>query len=569
MNCRVFYLITCFLSIVELIFYYESTLNKTNKNFLLLCVTSLISNFGYSMSTYATNLETAMCGVMVSYIGSMLIAYFMLIVVIELCKRRFLIQFRITFLLIVLVLIVSIATTRETNTFFANPIMYTNYGLTLVRFTVGPFMWIYVAYLLSINLFAFAIIIDSIVRKKRVSQKILWSLLIMLVFGTAAYLVPLLMNIDFNCMPITYVVIEALFIVLSVRANMYDLSSNLLNVYKSRGNYGYIAFDSRKKYLGCDEFALQLFPELSSIAIDSIISEDFGDLIKKLHYDDENWSWDYHIETDFKINTNDSTAICTIHNISYKEKNIGYLLELRDDTQQQKYINNINLYNKELAKAVDEKNRKIYDIQDSIIKGMAMMIERRDNSTGGHILRTSDCIRIFANELLKHKEFEWCTPGFCACIIKAAPMHDLGKIAVDDSILRKPGKFNQKEYEEMKKHAEEGSYIVSEVLQTTTDDELKNISINVAHYHHEKWNGEGYPEHLKEEEIPVEARIMALADVFDALVSKRCYKEAKSFEEAFKIIKDDLGKHFDPELGQIFLLCRPQLEDYYQHALKN
>lgn len=569
MNCRVIYLMACFLSTLELIFYYESTLNKTNKNFLLLCVTSLISNFGYSMSTYATNLETAMCGVMISYIGSMLIAYFMLIVVIELCKRRFLIQFRITFLLIVLVLIVSIATTRDTNTFFANPIMYTNYGLTLVRFTVGPFMWLYVAYLLVINLCAFAIIIDSIVRKKRVSKKLLWALLIMLVFGTTAYLIPLLLNIDFNCMPITYVIIEAFFIVFSVRANMYDLSSNLLNVLKSRGNYGYIAFDSKKKYLGCDEFALQLFPELCNIKIDSIISEDFTDLLKKLHYADENWDWDYHIETDFKINTNDSTAICTIHNISHKDKNIGYLLELRDDTQQQKYINNINLYNKELTKAIDEKNRKIYDIQDSIIKGMAMMIERRDNSTGGHILRTSDCIRIFVSELLKHKDFEWCTPAFCACLIKAAPMHDLGKIAVDDKILRKPGKFTSEEYEKMKKHAEEGSYIVSEVLQTTTDDELKNISINVAHYHHEKWNGEGYPKHLKENEIPVEARIMALADVFDALVSKRCYKEAKTFEDAFKIIKDDLGKHFDPELGQIFLHCRPQLENYYQHALKN
>lgn len=569
MICRVFFLITCILSTFELVFYYESTLNKTNKNFLLLCVTSLISNFGYSLSTYTTNLEAALSGIIVSYIGSMFISYFMLIVVIEICHHRFLSQLRITFLSIVLVLIISLCSTQRTNAFFENPVLYSKYGLTLISYDVGPLMWLYIAYLLIINFFAFSIIIDSIIHKKRVSKKILWSLLLMLVLGTAAYLIPLLLNIDFNCMPLTYVTIEAVFIVVTVRANMYDLSSNLLNVYKSRGGYGYIAFDTKRKYLGCDEFALQLFPELNEVSIDAIIPECFTDLINKLHYNDESWNWDYHIETDFKIYCNDATAICSIHNISYKEKKIGYLFELRDDTQQQKYINNINLYNKELSKAVDEKNRKIYDIQDSIIKGMAMMIERRDNSTGGHILRTSDCIRIFANELLKHKEFEWCNPAFCACIIKAAPMHDLGKIAVDDSILRKPGKFNSEEYEEMKKHAEEGSYIVSEVLETTTDEELKNISINVAHYHHEKWNGEGYPEHLKGNSIPIEARIMALADVFDALVSKRCYKEAKSFEEAFQIIEDDLGKHFDPELGQIFLLCRPQLEDYYQHALKN
>jgi HD-GYP domain-containing protein (c-di-GMP phosphodiesterase class II) len=109
--------------------------------------------------------------------------------------------------------------------------------------------------------------------------------------------------------------------------------------------------------------------------------------------------------------------------------------------------------------------------------------------------------------------------------------------------------------------------MVEKVLAEIDDADFKNIAINVAHYHHEKWDGSGYPEHLKGNEIPLEARIMALADVFDALVSKRCYKEAKSFDEAFEIIKNDLGHHFDPEIGKIFIQCRPQLIAYYSSSV--
>ena len=144
-------------------------------------------------------------------------------------------------------------------------------------------------------------------------------------------------------------------------------------------------------------------------------------------------------------------------------------------------------------------------------------------------------------------------------------MHDLGKIAVDDAVLKKQGKFTKKDYEKMKKHSEEGATIVARVLKDVDDSLFKDIAINVAHYHHERWDGTGYPKGLKGAEIPIEARIMALADVFDALVSKRCYKEALSFDEAFCIIKESLGSHFDPDLGEIFIECRPQLEILYMN----
>lgn len=217
-----------------------------------------------------------------------------------------------------------------------------------------------------------------------------------------------------------------------------------------------------------------------------------------------------------------------------------------------------------MTSALDEKNRRIVRIQNSIIRGMAVMVESRDNSTGGHINRTSECVRVFVGKMKQDGHFG-ITDSFERAIIKAAPMHDLGKIAVDDAILRKPGRFTDEEFEKMKKHAEEGAKIVAEVLKESDDEEFKKIAVNVANYHHEKWDGSGYPTHISGEDIPYEARIMALADVFDALVSKRCYKESMGYDKAFSIIEDSLGQHFDPELGAFFVSCRTELEELYDN----
>lgn len=217
----------------------------------------------------------------------------------------------------------------------------------------------------------------------------------------------------------------------------------------------------------------------------------------------------------------------------------------------------------DMTDSIDAKTKKILEIQNSVVTGMATMVESRDNSTGGHIKRTSDCVRVFIDQLKKTPEYKTLSNEYCNSVIKAAPMHDLGKIAVDDAVLRKPGKFTDEEYEKMKVHPEEGAKIVEKVLSAVEDEEFKKIAINVAHYHHEKWNGEGYPCKIKGNEIPLEARIMALADVFDALVSKRCYKDSFSYDKAFQIIQESLGSHFDPVLGGEFIKCRNELENLY------
>ena len=136
--------------------------------------------------------------------------------------------------------------------------------------------------------------------------------------------------------------------------------------------------------------------------------------------------------------------------------------------------------------------------------------------------------------------------------------------SIDDIILRKPGKFTPEEYNVMKCHSEEGARIVRDILHDGEDEYFEQIAVNVAHYHHEKWNGLGYPNGLKGEEIPLEARIMAIADVYDALVSKRVYKDEFSFEEANRIILENMGTHFDPNLEKYYLHAREKIEQFYK-----
>jgi HD-GYP domain-containing protein (c-di-GMP phosphodiesterase class II) len=240
----------------------------------------------------------------------------------------------------------------------------------------------------------------------------------------------------------------------------------------------------------------------------------------------------------------------------------GYQIFLQDDTKNQKYLRLLDQYNSELQAEVAAKTERIVAMHDRLILGMAAMVESRDNSTGGHIRRTSEGVRILI-EMMRRDGGLQLSDEFCKDIIKAAPMHDLGKIAVDDAILRKPGRFTPEEFEKMKSHAAEGARIVHEILQDTDDEMFRRIAENVAHYHHERMDGSGYPDGLKGDKIPLEARIMAIADVYDALVSKRIYKEPFSFEKANQIILEGMGTQFDPCLERYYKAARPRLEAFY------
>lgn len=219
-------------------------------------------------------------------------------------------------------------------------------------------------------------------------------------------------------------------------------------------------------------------------------------------------------------------------------------------------LNKNNLQDDVLKKAdeITEQNKKIIYIQEQTIYGMANLIESRDSDTGEHVKRTSLYVELLVNaakEAGYHKEI--ITDEYIELLKKAAPMHDIGKIAVPDSILKKPGKLTEAEFKKIQNHTIAGGKIIREVLSNIESEDYVKIAADVATSHHERWDGNGYPYKLKGEEIPLEARIMAIADVFDALVSPRCYKDPFSADEAFEIISLSKGTHFDPVLTDLFI----------------
>ena len=195
------------------------------------------------------------------------------------------------------------------------------------------------------------------------------------------------------------------------------------------------------------------------------------------------------------------------------------------------------------------------------VMSFANLIENRDNSTGGHIKRTSRYVGLIAEELLARNYYtEILTKDYITNLLKAAPMHDIGKISVPDAILQKPGRLTDEEFRIMKLHAENGGNIIRETFRNLRDEEYRKMAFEVARYHHEKWNGKGYPDGLIGQDIPLCARIMAVADVFDAVSEKRCYREAMPLDRCFSIIREGSGRDFDPLIAEVFLDIRDKVE---------
>lgn len=225
------------------------------------------------------------------------------------------------------------------------------------------------------------------------------------------------------------------------------------------------------------------------------------------------------------------------------------------------YKNRLEEDNERKTQSLIDHNKKMLAIQESTVIGMAALIESRDHDTGEHVKRTGKYVGLLTRAA---QRAGYCadilTDNYAELVIRAAPMHDIGKIAVSDVILQKPGRLTEEEFELMKGHTTAGRRIVVEVLGNIEEREYIEIAAQIAEGHHEKWDGSGYPRGLSGEDIPICARIMAVADVFDALVSERCYKPPMSVDEAFKIIEESGGSHFDPVLARLFCDNRKDIE---------
>ncbi|MEO5378240.1 MAG: two-component system response regulator [Magnetococcus sp. DMHC-6] len=215
-----------------------------------------------------------------------------------------------------------------------------------------------------------------------------------------------------------------------------------------------------------------------------------------------------------------------------------------------------------LEKMVAERTRELVQTQDITILTLASLAEARDPETGGHIRRTQNYVRLLAESLRLHPRFVGLREsGMVELLYKSTPLHDVGKVGVPDHILLKPGKLTDEEFTQMKKHTINGWNALRIALRQMGENSFLYVAAEIAYTHHEKWDGSGYPRQLVGENIPLSGRLMALADVYDALISRRIYKSGMSHEQAVEILVAGKGSHFDPDVVEAFLSIQEQFQE--------
>ena len=533
-----------------------------------------VANLGYAMLAHSRNLNAALTAVKITYIGGCFLTLFITQSILSLCHINIR-RWQSALMTIVCMGIYSFALTVGNAPYFYKTVSFEiDRGMGKLVKTYGfAHTLTYVVITVFVLISAVAMVY-SLIKKKDVSNKTILLLAFPMTVSFISYFARKLLPGDLDAMPLSYVFAQVIYLVIVHRLCLYDITDLGVDSLVKKGDTGFMSFDFDDKFLGSNESAQKVFPVLKEIKVDTYPGrrEDVKNTIFK--WLDEFKRDETHDR--FYYEKDDKIYLITIRYLFDGKHIRGYQFFVTDDTDSRKYTKLLSNYNEQLSNEVAEKTENIAKMHNKLILSMAAMVESRDNSTGGHIRRTSDIIRILIEAIKKDSSSdkknilmlfgrEGLTDEFCDDVIRAAPMHDLGKIAVDDAVLRKPGKFTPEEFDKMKAHAAEGARIVNEILEGTENESFHKVAVNVAHYHHERWDGSGYPEGLKGEAIPIEARIMAIADVYDALVSKRVYKDKFSFDDADRIMMESFGKHFDKRLEKYYIAAKPQFEEYYKH----
>lgn len=520
-----------------------------------------ITNLGYVLMVHSYELEAAITSLKVTYIGGCYLILFIMLSIFSLCGIEIKRWQRFLCFLASSAVYCSVLTIGKLDIFYRKVgIEITRDGTQLVNKNYGPMHTVYYAMIIVFFLMSMGAIVYSYFNKKTVSNRILYLISIPILACVLSYFFGRNIITGVELLPACYIVAQVMFLLVIHRVNLYDIADSSIDSFVQKGDTGFVSFDFKCNYLGSNETARRIMPAIAELEVDKPVT-----ICEKLNDTAIQWIEEFRKDESknkFYYKIDGKVYLVNVNYLFDGRRRRGYQFVMTDDTKNQLLLSLFERYNANLRIEVDKKTASILEMHDKLIMSMAMMVESRDNSTGGHIRRTSEVVRLLTNEMMKDEECTL-TEEFCHDLVKAAPMHDLGKIAVDDAILRKPGRFTHDEFEVMKSHAAEGARIVHEILKGTADQKFHLIAENVAHYHHERWDGSGYPEGLKGEEIPLEARIMAIADVYDALVSKRVYKDSMTFEQADSIILEGMGKHFDKNLERFYVSARPKIEEYY------
>ena len=557
----VFYLLCVIVSFLNFTFFLVRMGTRYNVYFTFCYIFILISNLGFLAANLSVNAYEYIIATKILYLGGAFVPMLILFILsetynVEIPRKLKFVLWTISFLVYLTILSIGFV-----SIYYKTVSLEIVNGVQVVSKEYGPmhflFFLIFYFYLAGI----IGVTIYALFKKKKVPAKLMFFLTSMMVFGCILFLSLHKFNNELDVLPLIYVLLEFVLVYLESQVCLNNIQNMLAKQGIQDSNVGNIVFDKKGQYCGINQIALDYFPEFNRAKIGVRLdnsTESFVALNRALYSSSEDdFSRVVQIEPNY--------FRFRIRKVYRRRIFIGFYVEVYDDTGRHQYTQLLKNYNDKLTEDVKLQTVHIEQMQQKIILGMADVVENRDNNTGGHIKRTSDTIAIVINSYKKLNQTGH-TAQFFQDIIKAAPLHDLGKIAIEDKILRKPGKYTDEEFAIMKMHPGKSAMIVETIFKDVVEEHFYVVAKNVAHYHHEKWNGKGYPMGLSGENIPLEARFMAIVDVYDALVSKRCYKEAMTHEEAYKIIVESMGSHFDPGLLETFKHAYPSLVEYYSRA---
>ena len=560
------------LSLAFLVYYSQRGNNLLE---ILMSVILLVSNVGYYFGAISRTVDSAFIANSLGYIGGIFLPFIVMLKLVDFSKSKIPDWFTFTMAFFNVFLYIMIMMSEKFTFYYSEAVFDPGPPAALLT-TPGPFYYVRFIILgveMALSIF-FTVLTYTGRRKASFRTMILFVGMMFMVF--VVYIAELIVNLRYELLPFFYLGCGIVLVYSSTRMSLYDVTLSVQEKIEEVNNYAYMVFDRNFNFVGCNTAAYKFFPELSNATIDTRINAEnyaLKGILKWMHdtsmYADRSDIKKKFIKDDVVINDRNpeerkhlNCELSFIHFGSQK-RIAGYLVELVDDTAQQDRIEQLSFKGERLQREAAKQAKKLKSLQSSTILGMAAMIESRDNSTGGHINRTSACCALFVEYLRTCPEYHR-SENYWDAVVNSAPLHDLGKINISDAILKKRDKLKPWEYDEMKTHAQKGAEIVKKVLADVDDREFVKVAINVAHHHHEKYNGTGYPDGLEGKHIPFEARIMAIVDVFDALVSKRYYKKAMAYNEAFKIIEDEKGSHFDPELADSFFAMKKEIIDLYE-----
>ena len=552
------------LSLLPVITYQNYKMDRLHWGIILLLQ---FVNLGYLQLSVSKTLSEALFANTLIYIGGTVLPTVFVFSVFQAFGVRVSRVIKVLVYIISMAILFSVRLGSENGWFYKSVELNITENGTILNITPGIGLYIHdvYVYLLIVALLGCFIFAK---RQNKTSSIIITNVYkIIVLLMVVGYALHAKLGLKFEILPEVYIVSLWIATIAYRMSYRYDIDEVVMSRHeKNEVKHGYISFDGKFRFLGATERAYEMIPEIYEYKpLQTVDNQEKMDKIDIIIRD----MLDNH-----KKGANEKKAYrrgdvyYELQIIEHRRKHSGiicYIFEVTDITEQQKYLHVVEKYNNNLQKEVTKQIEHVKSIQEGVVIGLANMVDNRDSNTGGHIKRTSDIIAILVRAMQGHN-IENISSRFAEDIIRAAPMHDLGKIEIDTSILMKPGKLTDEEFEIMKQHSVKSGDIVLNILYGVEEEHFVNVAYNVARYHHEKWNGLGYPDGLKGTDIPLEARIMAIADVYDALVSKRCYKEPMSFEEASQVMLDGMGTHFDPMMKRVFLLCRGRMEKYYKET---